>query len=136
MIEKLHVTNFKCFREKDMDFNRLTILTGANAAGKSSVIQALLLLSHTSEFMVNRGEAWSEESIDVNQVLGIQVGAPNALICQNPTEDEAFDFAFDLRCADISYLAFPLRLNQQMKQKEAYLLLQFLSIRFFTERQI
>ena len=97
MIEKLHVTNFKCFREKDMDFNRLTILTGAHAAGKSSVIQALLLLSHTSEFMVNRGEAWSEESIDVNQVLGIQVGAPNALICQNPTEDEAFDFAFDLR---------------------------------------
>ncbi len=83
---------------RNMEFNRLTILsTGANAAGKSSVIQALLLLSHTSEFMVNRGEAWSEESIDVNQVLGIQVGAPNALICQNPTEDEAFDFAFDLR---------------------------------------
>lgn len=96
MISKLALTNFKCFKEETIDFRHLTILTGANAAGKSSVIQALLLLSYTNDFMKNMGEQWKKESIDINQVLGFQVGAPNALISQNPTEDENFDFAFSL----------------------------------------
>lgn len=96
MIDKLTLTNFKCFKEETLHFRPLTILTGANAAGKSSVIQALLLLHHTNEFMNNKGESWNKESIDINQVFGFQVGAPNALISQNPTEDENFDFAFEL----------------------------------------
>jgi predicted ATPase len=38
------ITGFKCFKEKaDFDINKLTILTGSNGKGKSSVIQALLL---------------------------------------------------------------------------------------------
>lgn len=96
MIDKLALTNFKCFQEEMIDFRNLTILTGANAAGKSSVIQAFLLLHHTNDFMKNYGDQWSKESIDINRVFGFPVGAPNALICQNPTEDENFDFAFEL----------------------------------------
>ena len=42
MIDKLKLTNFKCFKEETIHFKPMTILTGANAAGKSSVIQALL----------------------------------------------------------------------------------------------
>ena len=41
---KLHIENFKCFRSEDVVFNDLTVLVGTNASGKSSVIQALLLL--------------------------------------------------------------------------------------------
>ncbi len=42
-IEQLTLENFKCFKsEKTFDFSRLTILTGANSSGKSSVINALL----------------------------------------------------------------------------------------------
>lgn len=96
MIDKLAVTNFKCFDKKIIDFRHLTILTGANAAGKSSVIQALLLLHYSNDLMKNTGERWDKESIDINRVFGFQVGAPNALISQNPTEDEDFDFAFEL----------------------------------------
>ena len=38
------INGFKCFdEEKTFDLNRLTLLTGANSGGKSSVIQSLLL---------------------------------------------------------------------------------------------
>jgi len=44
MIRKVRLRNFKCFREIDLQFAPMTILTGVNGMGKSSVIQALLLL--------------------------------------------------------------------------------------------
>lgn len=97
MISELTLINFKCFQKESMYFRPLTILTGANAAGKSSVLQALLLLQYTNEIVNNKAERWDKESIDINQVFGFQIGAPNALVSQNPTEDEVFDFAFELK---------------------------------------
>ncbi|MFP4459270.1 MAG: DUF3696 domain-containing protein [Candidatus Zixiibacteriota bacterium] len=44
MIENLYLRNFKPFPELDLDFSKLTILSGLNSSGKTSVIQALLLL--------------------------------------------------------------------------------------------
>lgn len=46
----LKINGFKCFDEKTFEINNITLLTGANASGKSSVIQALLLLKNSSEF--------------------------------------------------------------------------------------
>lgn len=45
MIEKLHIEAFKCFERESLDFRNLTVLTGTNGSGKSSVIQSLLQLS-------------------------------------------------------------------------------------------
>jgi len=44
MIDSLHIRHFKCFSELDLPFGKLTLLTGRNATGKSSIIQSLLLL--------------------------------------------------------------------------------------------
>lgn len=44
MISKLHLENFKTFLELNMDFSKLTVLTGKNSSGKSSVIQAIRIL--------------------------------------------------------------------------------------------
>jgi predicted ATPase len=50
-IEQLTLENFKCFKsEKTFDFSRLTILTGANSSGKSSVIHAILAVLQSSDF--------------------------------------------------------------------------------------
>ena len=50
-IEQLTVENFKCFkREQTFDFSRLTILTGANSSGKSSVIYAILMALQSEGF--------------------------------------------------------------------------------------
>jgi predicted ATPase len=44
MITKLKITNFKSHKNTILDFSNLTLLTGVNSSGKSSVIQSLLLL--------------------------------------------------------------------------------------------
>ena len=45
----LHIQNFKCFKKTEIPINQLTVLAGGNGNGKSSVIQALLLLRRTLE---------------------------------------------------------------------------------------
>lgn len=49
MIDAVKISNFKCFSNIDIPLNGLTIMAGANGNGKSTVIQALLLLRKTIE---------------------------------------------------------------------------------------
>jgi len=51
MIDGIHLTHFKCFEKLDLPLGKLTLLTGQNSTGKSSVIQSLLLLhqSHLTQ---------------------------------------------------------------------------------------
>ncbi len=44
MINQLRLKNFKCFEDNTIPFGGLTLLAGLNGTGKSSIIQALLLL--------------------------------------------------------------------------------------------
>ncbi len=46
MINNLKIKQFKCIDDEEFTFKNLTILTGLNSAGKSSVIQSILLMSH------------------------------------------------------------------------------------------
>ena len=45
MIKLLEIENFKSLKKESFDFGKLNIITGVNSAGKSSVIQTLLLLA-------------------------------------------------------------------------------------------
>jgi predicted ATPase len=47
MIDTLHLTSFKCFESLDLPLGHLTVLSGINGGGKSSVIQSLVLLAQT-----------------------------------------------------------------------------------------
>ncbi|MBR5510334.1 MAG: DUF3696 domain-containing protein [Lachnospiraceae bacterium] len=100
MIEKIKLLNFKCFQQAEITMNRMTVLTGANASGKSTVIQSLILSDYTNRLGKHRGGSWEEVSIDINSVFGFPVGAPNALVSQNPVDDEEeSDFVITL-CMD------------------------------------
>jgi predicted ATPase len=45
MLEKLHVKGFKSLKDVQVEFPRLTVLFGPNAAGKSNLLEAVQLLS-------------------------------------------------------------------------------------------
>ncbi|WP_421100675.1 AAA family ATPase [Stenotrophomonas rhizophila] len=47
MITSVELFNFKCFRQVTVPFGGLTVLTGLNGSGKSTVIQSLLVLSES-----------------------------------------------------------------------------------------
>jgi predicted ATPase len=47
MLTEVHIEHFKCFEALRLQLRPLTLLTGVNSGGKSSVIQALTLLSQT-----------------------------------------------------------------------------------------
>ena len=44
MIDSIQLDNFKCFKRLYIPLKPLTLIAGANGAGKSSIIQSLLLL--------------------------------------------------------------------------------------------
>lgn len=55
MIEKITLRNFKAFRDTTLQLGNLTLLSGLNSAGKSTVMQALALLrqSHDSGTLID-----------------------------------------------------------------------------------
>ena len=54
MLTQIDLRHFKCFRFLKLPLSPLTLLSGANASGKSSVLQALVLLHQTM-----REQEWS-----------------------------------------------------------------------------
>ncbi|WP_338876551.1 AAA family ATPase [Spirosoma sp. SC4-14] len=50
LINSLGLKNFKCFEELNVTFAPITLLTGANSSGKSSLINAILAVLQTEQF--------------------------------------------------------------------------------------
>lgn len=67
MIDVLRLNNFKCFEDQAVPLAPLTFLSGLNGMGKSSVIQALLLLrqSHHQRVLDRIGLALSGEMVNL-----------------------------------------------------------------------
>ena len=57
MIKKLHLKNFKAFADENFDFKSLTLISGLNSTGKSSIIQSLVLLryAYIRDYLPNSG---------------------------------------------------------------------------------
>lgn len=49
MLKEIELKHFKCFKHLRLPMQPLTVLSGVNASGKSSIIQALLLLRQTMQ---------------------------------------------------------------------------------------
>lgn len=63
MIKELNIENFKSHLKTDLELSNLNLFTGANGVGKSSIIQALLLLRQSYQKSV------LSEGIDLNKPL-------------------------------------------------------------------
>lgn len=78
MIDELRLRNFKCFREAKVRLAPLTLLTGINGAGKSSVIQSLLLLRQSYDHGLLRSGGLLLEGELLRMGRGIDVLYENA----------------------------------------------------------
>ena len=91
MIRYLEINNFKSLLHFASPFSRLNLFFGLNGAGKSSVIQALLLLRQT--YLRTKSECIA--GLYLNDSL-ISLGTAKDILCQNASEDEiCFDILFD-----------------------------------------
>ncbi|MCR4029485.1 AAA family ATPase [Flavobacterium panacis] len=54
MKNQLKISGFKCFYDEEFELNKITLLTGCNGSGKSSLIQALLLYRTCIEKIHNK----------------------------------------------------------------------------------
>lgn len=88
MLSEIQLRNFKPHKNTRLDLGNLTLLTGVNSSGKSSLIQALLLLRQT--FLLGRLDGGLD--LDMKEPL-----------CKIGTGQEAL-----YRLADSSLLAFEL----------------------------
>jgi predicted ATPase len=96
MIHSLNISNFKCFKDQGFNFGKMTILSGANGMGKSTVIQSLLLLRETHDRVNGLLSPTTEAKVSIslngpyNLCLGTTQNITNA-------ELESGRFAFDLK---------------------------------------
>lgn len=119
-ISKLKIENFKCFEKVEISLKNLTLLTGQNSAGKTTIIQAILFQLQSGEKpggdMLNgkfvslgkmtdvkncytrgqiHGEILSSESIkeQKNHIMYLTTNriGPQIDFKQNPNEDNSID---------------------------------------------
>ncbi|MCP4368204.1 MAG: DUF3696 domain-containing protein [Deltaproteobacteria bacterium] len=50
LVNQISLKNFKCFRQVDIDLSQITLLTGENSSGKSSLLYGLLAPFQSKEF--------------------------------------------------------------------------------------
>lgn len=82
MIDHIHIKNFKSLKECDITLSNLTLLTGLNGMGKSTLIQVLLLfrqtyqkIGHLREGLLLKGEL-------------INAGTTDDILCDSADNDE------------------------------------------------
>lgn len=88
MITKLRISNFKSHKETELNLRNLTLLTGVNGCGKTSILQALLLLRQS--FKKNR----LMQGLDLNNPL-VAIGNGNEALSQFA---ESGKMSFELCC--------------------------------------
>lgn len=81
MIESLKLSNFKCFEELFLELSNLNVLAGINSMGKSTVIQALLLLRQSYDM----GSLFN--GIHLNGEI-VEIGTGYDLLYRNSEKDE------------------------------------------------
>ena len=80
-IEKVALKNFKCHKNFEMELRRLNILTGSNAAGKSSMVQAILLAFKS-------WENCEKKRVNTNKIFGVNLGIPISIVSEDLEEKD------------------------------------------------
>lgn len=90
MIEKVRLRNFKCFEDRTFLFGNITLLSGLNGMGKSTLLQALLLLRQS----VQQGTLPGKGAALNGDILRLGTGK-DVLFEDAQQEEIAFELVYD-----------------------------------------
>jgi predicted ATPase len=83
MIKSVRLKNFKCFRDIMFELKPLTLLSGLNGVGKSSLLQSLLLLRQSHQRQSRqREDSLKDLELELNGDL-VQVGTARDVLFEN-----------------------------------------------------
>ena len=82
MLTEIRFQNFKCFEELHLPLGQLTLLTGLNSSGKSTVLQSMLLLRQS--FLQ---QALPNKTVLLNGPL-VNLGTAREVLCRNAGKDD------------------------------------------------
>ena len=88
----LTINGFKCFNNSSFKLNNLTVLTGANASGKSSIIQSLILLK------IGSGNEKAAPISLADNRYALDLGFPDSIINNELESDEVIISLDDCFC--------------------------------------
>jgi DNA replication and repair protein RecF len=70
-IEKIHLWNFRCYNEIEAEFSRgFNVITGLNGQGKTSILEAVYLLSSLKSFRASKNAELIRWHEDLAQIKG------------------------------------------------------------------
>ena len=126
---RLNIKGFKCFEDDTFELNKVTLLTGTNGSGKSSIIQALLLIRQAVE--ANDKIASNIHRASLNDQYALNIGTTheiknwNVKECKISLDDAVFEMLIDDKKAtdyiDIKLDALS-KVPNPIKEKEFYYL--------------
>ncbi len=139
LIDKVRIANFRAIKNLEVNLSKLTMLVGANNAGKTSFLRALHLALGIDRRIVNREDVHDDDTVDVYQkeiIIDIRIIAvdDNGKRTQDFHEDwrESDGFSGNIKpdTADYQFLGIRTKykfdnLNQTFKQ-ESYTLKEWL----------
>ncbi len=102
MTNTLNISGFKCFNNNEFELRKLTLLTGSNGTGKSSLIQALLLIRLAIEKnSLNKGNSdysevvFLECTIPLNNGYNLSLGTFDDIFNEKTKSKNAIIFKLD-----------------------------------------
>lgn len=87
MLEQIRLENFKSFKDQEIELRPLTLLSGLNGMGKSSVLQSLLLLRQSYQQRILREEGGVTSGLLLNGEL-VQLGTGYDILFSSAEKDE------------------------------------------------
>lgn len=86
MINRIKLFQFKGFQDQVFNFSKLTLLTGINGMGKSSLIQSLLILRNSFD----RNELQTGKSLTIVDSSLVNLVSADAMLNADPTSSEVW----------------------------------------------
>ena len=104
MIKEISLTGFKSFFDENLKLNKLTLLTGLNSSGKSSVIQALRML----EKAFNKEKDFLLDGYGTMEEIKNKSVKENICLCVSDDRDNQFSLTFpSVQPVNIQNFQFP-----------------------------